>query len=116
MVNGLILMGRHWKDGYGGVTGKSLLYGDISFKNGGRMRPHATHRIGKQVDPKPITKSGGAGSTSVGRSSYSLAYNLKYARLQRAVWSVKSMLHNNKKIPGCKFYRGHANHYHTTIY
>ncbi len=116
MVNGLIQMGRHWRNGYPGVTGKTLRYGDISATNGGYFPPHVSHRVGEDVDMSPITTSGSAGITSVGYSSYSTYYNTKFVYLQRAVWYVELILHNNSRIPYVRYYPGHANHFHTRIH
>ena len=115
MINGLIQMGRHWKNGYPGSTGHTLRYGDVSLTNGGYFSPHVSHRVGEDVDMSPITTSGSAGVTSVGYSSYSTYYNTKFATLQRAVWYVELMLHNNSRIPGMTYWSGHANHFHTRI-
>ncbi len=113
MVNGLITMGRRWRASH---PGKTLRYGDISKRGGGYFPPHVSHRYGIDVDMSPITTSGSAGITSVGYRSYSTYYNIQFARLQRAVWRVRVMLHNNRRIPGVTFWPGHYNHFHTRIY
>ncbi len=116
MVNGLITMGRRWKDGYPGITGRWLNFGDISLPNGGYFYPHQTHRDGRAVDMLPVTTSGSAGSTSVGDWNYSTYYTQKLANLHRSVWSVSFILHNNSRISGVEYYPGHYDHLHTYIY
>ncbi len=116
MINGLIAMGRHWAGGYPGVSGRTLAYGDISDYNGGYISGHVSHQRGEDVDMRPITTSGSAGYTYVGWSSYSTYYSTKFAYLQRAVWYVELMLHNNSRISGTTYWPNHANHFHTRIH
>ena len=113
MVSGLIALGRKWRNAH---PGKHLDYGDISKRGGGYFPPHVSHRLGVDVDTRPITTSGSAGYTSVGWRNYSTYYNIQYARMQRTCWRVRLMLHNNRRIPGCTYWRNHANHFHTRIW
>ncbi|MBI3273054.1 MAG: penicillin-insensitive murein endopeptidase [Planctomycetes bacterium] len=116
MVHGLETLGRRWKNGYPGPSGHHLRYGDISLQNGGPFSPHVSHRLGVDVDMSPITTSGNGGPTSVGASSYSLHYNVKFAQLQRSVFNVRLMLHNNSHVPGTTYWPGHADHFHLRIW
>ena len=113
MINGLLAMGRRWRAAH---PGKSIAVGDISKYGGGYLAGHVSHRYGRDVDLRPMTTGATAGYTSVGWSNYSTYYNTQYARLQRAVWSVSVMLHNNRRIPGTTYWPNHYNHFHTRIY
>lgn len=115
MVNGFILMGRHWANGYPGVKGKRIRSNAISRKYGGYFPPHATHRYGKNIDVSPIMDSGNGGIVYIYQGAYSRYYTSKLVRLERAVWYVHSILFNDTKIAGCRWYRGHNNHMHVTI-
>ena len=116
MVYGLITMGRAWTTGYPGVSGRVLVYSDISLQNGGYFYPHVSHRHGVDVDVSPVTTSGSAGYTSVGWSNYSTWYTQKYVNLIRRTWSVNVIFHNNSRIWGVLYWPGHYNHLHIRIY
>ncbi len=115
LVSGLISMARRWRNGYPGVSGRHLNFGDISLQNGGYFYPHQTHRDGHAVDMLPVSTSGSAAGVVVGGWGYSTYYTQKLANLHRSVWSVSFILHNNSRMYGVRYYPGHDNHLHTAI-
>ena len=116
MINGLIMMGRAWYDGYAGPKGKKLRYGDISYENGGYMSPHVSHQRGEDCDTSMITDSGNAGICYYWYSAYNRAYTIKYVQLMHKVWNIDLILFNDSQVPGVMHYSGHDNHLHTRIY
>ena len=59
-IQSVIDLGKRWKEKY--PDGPPLYVGDISLRGGGPMRDHTTgHRIGKNVDIRPVRNDGGAG-------------------------------------------------------
>ena len=115
LVNGLLTMARRWKNGYPGVRGRYLDYGDMNLQNGGYFPPHQTHQDGHCVDMLPIGTSGSAAGVVVGGWGYSTYYTQKLVNLQYSTWSISLFLHNNSRIRGVSWYPGHENHLHTRI-
>ena len=116
LVNGLIMMGRFWYDGYPGPKGKRLRYSDISLANGGYFPPHVSHRVGEDVDNSMIDDNGNGAPMYWWYGSYNRNYTIKYVQLQRKVWSVDLILFNDPNVPGVMRYSGHDNHLHSRIY
>ena len=59
-IQSVVELGRRWKETY--PDGPPLYVGDISLQGGGPMPGHTTgHRIGKNVDIRPVRNDGGVG-------------------------------------------------------
>ena len=59
-IQSVIELGRRWNEKY--PDGPPLYVGDISLQGGGPMPDHTTgHRIGKNVDIRPVRNDGGVG-------------------------------------------------------
>ena len=117
LVNGLIALGRRWNDGYPGVRGRRLSYGDISRPYGGYFPPHQSHQQGIDVDSRMISTSGNAEPMTIWSGNYSRYFTTKYIYLQREVWGGGIMLLNNDgHLPYVRYCAGHDNHIHTRTY
>ena len=68
-IQSVIDLGKRWKEKY--PDGPPLYVGDISLQGGGPMRGHTTgHRIGKNVDIRPVRNDGGAGPLTYDHDVY----------------------------------------------
>lgn len=92
--------------------------GDISLKNGGRFRPHKSHRRGVDVDIRPM-KARGEGPVSVGQPSYSRKYTRDMIVLFVETCNVKRVYFNDislaRKMDKVSTHPGHHNHVHFTL-
>ena len=89
--------------------------GDISFAQGGLMKPHASHQKGRNADLRPIRKDGSHGPTSIGDPTYSLESTSVLVRALQANSSVTQILFNDAEIPGVRTWAGHHNHLHIQV-
>jgi murein endopeptidase len=93
--------------------------GDISRKNGGRFRPHSSHRKGVDIDIRPL-KRRGEGPVSVGRSSYSRSYTRDMIALFIDTCNVKRVYFNDttlaREMGKVSTHPGHHNHVHITLH
>lgn len=92
--------------------------GDISLKNGGRFRPHKSHRKGVDIDIRPM-KARGEGPVSVGHPSYSRKYTKDMIALFIETCDVKRVYFNDiaiaRKMDKVATHPGHHNHVHVTL-
>lgn len=92
--------------------------GDISLKNGGRFRPHKSHRKGVDIDIRPL-KGRGEGPVSVGQPSYSRKYTQDMIALFIETCDVKRVYFNDitisRKMDKVATHPGHHNHVHISI-
>lgn len=86
--------------------------GDISFQNGGKMSPHASHRRGVDVDVRPLREDGGEQPVTITDPAYSRARTKQLVEIAREDPNLKSILFNDKAIAGVSYYDGHHNHLH----
>jgi len=94
--------------------------GDISYKYGGTMGGHVSHKVGKDVDIWPIRKNG-EGATKVGWSSYSrprtkdlITHHLKLHLNVKLIFFNDSILYN--ALSYVQYWPNHYNHLHLRIW
>jgi len=97
------------------LPGGRMAVGDISFEKGGRISGHRSHRLGVDVDVRPLQKGRGEGATTIFRSNYS------HARTQRAIdlfvqeARVKNVFFNDRRTRHTQRWPNHDNHFHVRI-
>ena len=120
-VQSIVDLGKRWKQKY--PDGPPLYVGDISLQGGGPMRGHDRgHRIGKNVDIRPVRNDGGVGGLTFEDDVYD------YEKTQELVDeilkdpNVRSIWFNDKRITGpgdvmkSDAGRVHHNHLHVEYY
>jgi len=119
MVYGLIDAAASW----GGEHPEwdRISIGDISRENGGYFPPHASHRVGKDVDIGVITNDNSEGYSEVGWSNYSYWRNrdLIVDHLAQHL-DIKVIFLNDPDIQAelgyVQEWPGHENHLHVRIW
>ncbi|MBL4846192.1 MAG: penicillin-insensitive murein endopeptidase [Planctomycetes bacterium] len=89
-----------------------IAIGDISRENGGRFRPHVTHRLGEDVDIRLIRNDGREASVSRFQSAYSRSLTRESIEIVRSQIPTELILFNDRAIPGVRSYAGHDSHWH----
>ena len=93
-------------------AGITIGVGDISYANGGRMPPHASHRRGIDVDIRPQRTDGTHAAVYIGDPHYSQANTRKIVEELHKDENLSFIFFNDKKFDGVRFYVGHDNHLH----
>jgi hypothetical protein len=87
--------------------------GDISFRDGSVMKPHKSHRGGRNIDIRPLRKDGMKRGVSFTESgSYDREATRLLAQTLFAHPNVRKILFNDPKIEGVKPFKDHDNHFH----
>lgn len=89
--------------------------GDMSLANGAEMKPHKTHRNGRNADIRPLRKDGKMERVSIGDAQYSHERTKALVEIIRADSNFKSVLFNDLAIPFVTQYAGHNNHLHISM-
>jgi len=90
--------------------------GDMSFANGAEMKPHKTHRNGRNIDIRPLRNDGRMLPVSISDSqNYSRNRTKALVELIRADPNFKSVLFNDSAIGGVTYWDGHDNHLHVSM-
>jgi peptidoglycan hydrolase-like protein with peptidoglycan-binding domain len=101
---------------FGGSLGDALLgIGDISFFDGAIMRPHHTHRDGREIDIRPLRKDKRSLPVTIFDPHYSRDLTKLLVEKLVAHRDVKGVLFNDSQIKGVKPWPGHDNHLHVHI-
>ncbi len=93
-------------------AGIVLGIGDISYAQGARMPPHASHRRGIDVDIRPQRTDEGRSPVRISDPAYSHDRTKLVVEALVAEENFALALFNDKKIPTVRFYEGHDNHIH----
>ena len=89
--------------------------GDMSFANGAEMKPHKTHRNGRNIDIRPLRKDGRMLPVSISDAQYSRDRTRTLVEIIRADPNFKSVLFNDSAIGGVTYWDGHDNHLHVSM-
>lgn len=88
--------------------------GDISLERGGAFAPHASHRLGKNADFRPVRTSGESPVT-ITDAAYSRSRTQQLIDIMKAETNARSVLFNDSGVTGVTYYSGHHNHFHVSI-
>jgi peptidoglycan hydrolase-like protein with peptidoglycan-binding domain len=94
------------------AAGITIGVGDISYANGGRMPPHASHRRGIDVDIRPQRTDGTRVPVQIRDANYSQENTKKIVEELHKDENLSFIFFNDKKIDGVRFWAGHDNHLH----
>jgi hypothetical protein len=93
-------------------AGIVLGIGDISYAQGGRMPPHASHRRGIDVDIRPQRTDESRSPVRVSDPAYSHDRTKVVVEALTADDNLELIFFNDKSMPGVRFHEGHDNHLH----
>ncbi len=112
-INALLRAGRAWQSRF---PKASLSIGQISRKNGGKFPPHASHRLGVDVDVRPVRNDlKDLPVTYDDKNNYNRTLTRELIKLMRESAKVKLVLFNDPVLIAeglCRAYTGHSNHLH----
>lgn len=86
--------------------------GELSFANGGRMPPHASHRRGIDVDIRPQRTDSARAPVNIRDPAYDRDRTRLVVQQLRRDENLALILFNDNKIEGVRFWEGHENHLH----
>ena len=86
--------------------------GDVSLENGGRFPPHVSHRVGVDVDVRPLRTDRAEAPMTVGWPGYDRGATWRAIDLLRAEVPTRVVFFNDRAIPGTTPLSGHSNHFH----
>jgi len=89
--------------------------GDMSLANGAEMKPHKTHRNGRNADIRPLRKDGKMLPVTISDAQYSRERTKALVEIIQADINFKSVLFNDSAIAGVTHWEGHDNHLHVTM-
>lgn len=92
--------------------------GQISRKGGGPMPPHQSHRLGVDVDVRPMRMDGQNLGVTIDNAAYDRATTTALIRLWWEKAPVQLVLFNDPTIVGAGLSRpfpGHGNHFHVRL-
>ena len=120
-IQSIVELGRRWKEKY--PDGPPLYVGDISLQGGGPMPDHTTgHRIGKNVDIRPVRNDGGVGGLTYDDDVYDFEKTqelvneiLKDPNVRR-IWFNDDEIEGPEDIMRIDAGNVHDNHLHVEYY
>ena len=89
--------------------------GDMSLADGAEMKPHKTHRNGRNADIRPLRADGKMLPVAIGDAQYSRERTKALVSILRADTNLKSILFNDVAITGVTYFEGHHNHLHVSM-
>jgi murein endopeptidase len=96
-----------------------LGYGDISRKTGGRFPPHAEHRLGLDIDIRPVRSDDAEEKVHLGDQAFSREQTKDLVGLFESTCAVHRILFNDHRIAAeserVERARGHGNHLHVAL-
>ena len=111
-IASLVRCCRKFAEKYPGVP---VGIGDMSLSNGGEMKPHKTHRNGRNADIRPLRQDGKMSPVAIGDAQYSRERTEALVKILRADLNLKSILFNDTAIAGVTHFEGHHNHLHISF-
>ncbi|MBI4575820.1 MAG: penicillin-insensitive murein endopeptidase [Planctomycetes bacterium] len=111
LVYGLERIGRRWAT----RRGPRLGVGDVSYARGGPMAGHASHRLGVDVDVRPVRGDGQEAPVTIGQGAYSRARTQGLLDLVVAELPVTMIFFNDRQTRHTQPWPNHDNHFHVRI-
>ena len=111
-IRALQTIGARWLAAH--PAGPRIGVGDISFRGGGRMPPHASHARGVDVDLRIMRGDGKEEGATFRDAAYSRSLTQQLVDTIRGngVLPVHMILFNDPAVTGVKPWKGHDNHLH----
>lgn len=98
--------------------GKPFSIGQISNQGGGPMPPHLSHKLGVDIDVRPMRGDGLNQAVSIGDSHYDRALTTELIDLWWTKTPVQQLFFNDPTVIAAKlsqFVQGHGNHFHVRL-
>ena len=99
-------------------SGRPFSIGQISKKGGGPMPPHLSHRLGVDIDVRPMRKDGHNEGVTIDDAEYDRAQTTELINLWRETAPVQAVFFNDPTVIAAKlsrFVTGHGNHFHVRL-
>jgi uncharacterized protein YraI len=90
--------------------------GDVSLTDGGYFPPHVSHRVGIDVDVRPLRTDRAEAPMTFGWPGYDRLATWRAIDLLRAEVPTKVVFFNDRAIPGTTPLEGHSNHFHLRVW
>ena len=98
--------------------GHPFSIGQISNNGGGKMPPHVSHRLGVDIDARPVRKDGQNQPVTIDDPQYDRARTTELIDLWWSKAPVQAMFFKDPTIIGqglSRFVKGHGNHFHVRL-
>jgi hypothetical protein len=89
--------------------------GDLSFANGAEMKPHKSHRNGRNADIRPLRTDGKHIGVRYTSPDYSQERTKALVEIILADHNCRSILFNDSAIKGVTHWEGHDDHLHVNM-
>jgi len=92
--------------------------GQISKKGGGTMPPHKSHKLGVDIDVRPMRKDGKNQSISIGDAEYDRALTTELIELWWQKAPIQAVFFNDPTVIAARLSQlvpGHGNHFHVRL-
>lgn len=99
-------------------SGRPFSIGQISKKGGGPFPPHLSHRLGVDIDVRPMRKDGQNHSVTIDDAEYDRAQTTELIDLWWENAPVQAVFFNDPTVIAKKlsqFVKGHGNHFHVRL-
>jgi penicillin-insensitive murein endopeptidase len=99
-------------------SGSHLSIGQISKKGGGPFPPHLSHRLGVDIDVRPMRKDGQNQGVTIDDAEYDRALTTELINLWWENAPVQAVFFNDTTVIAAKlsqFVKGHGNHFHVRL-
>lgn len=104
---------------WGGVhSERPLSIGQISKKGGGEFPPHLSHRLGVDIDVRPMRTDGANEPVTIDEAQYDRALTTELIDLWWENAPVQAVFFNDPTVIAAKlsqFVKGHGNHFHVRL-
>lgn len=118
-VYGLMNAAKSWNEQH--PSWPRLGVGDISLKYGGTMSGHASHKVGKDVDIRPVASTGYEGPLTTGSGNYSssrtkdwITQHVKVKMNVNVIFFNDPAIYNS--LSYVQYWPNHYNHMHVRVY
>lgn len=111
LLSALLEVARNWSY----LDKRKFGVGNISLADGEFFKGHKSHRSGLEVDIRPIRKDGSRLPCSIFSKQYDREATAALIALFRAHSKVRSVIFNDRSIPGVSHASNHSDHFHVQI-
>lgn len=114
-IDAVIRAGKAWAE----IHSSPFSVGQISRKGGGIFPPHKSHKLGIDVDVRPLRRDGKNESVTINDDQYDQPGTISLLRLFRQVAPVHQIFFNDREAIAeglSQFVNGHNNHFHVRLH
>jgi hypothetical protein len=114
-IDTAIAVAAAWDDLH---SGHPFSIGQISKKGGGPMPPHKSHKLGVDIDVRPMRKDGQNQSVTINDAEYDRAVTTELIELWWQKAPVQAIFFNDPTVIAARlsqFVEGHHNHFHVRL-